>query len=128
MYPDDLHYTEDHEWIRDDGGVFIVGITSFAAEQLGDVTYVELPELGLEVNVGDETAVVESVKAASDVYSPASGQIADVNDALENNPELVNKDPYGDGWFFKLKDIDASELNALMDATSYAKFVEEQGH
>ena len=126
MYPDDLQYTEEHEWIRDDGGIFTVGITSFAAEQLGDVTYVELPELGSTVEAGQETAVVESVKAASDIYAPAAGEIADVNDALENNPELVNSDPYGEGWFFRLKDIDASELNALMDHKAYAQFVEEQ--
>lgn len=126
MYPDDLQYTEEHEWIRDDGGIFTVGITSFAAEQLGDVTYVELPEIGQAVDAGAETAVVESVKAASDIYAPAAGEVADVNDALENHPELVNQDPYGEGWFFRLKDIDASELNALMDAAAYAQFVETQ--
>lgn len=124
MYPQDLRYTEDHEWVRDEGGVFVVGITSYAAEQLGDVTYVELPEPGREVDAHEEAAVVESVKAASDVYAPAAGVIADVNDALENNPELVNTDPYGDGWFFQLTEIDASELNALMDSTAYATFVE----
>lgn len=126
MYPEDLQYTEEHEWIRDEGGIFTVGITSFAAEQLGDVTYVELPEIGQTVDAGQETAVVESVKAASDIYAPAAGEIADINDALEIHPELVNQDPYGEGWFFQLKDIDASELNALMNATRYAQFVEEQ--
>lgn len=128
MYPEELRYTEEHEWIRDDGGVFTVGITSFATEQLGDVTYVELPEIGRVVEVGEETAVVESVKAASDIFAPTSGEIADVNDALEVTPELVNTDPYGEGWFFKLKEIDASELNALMDAAAYEDYCAEQVH
>lgn len=125
MYPEDLRYTEEHEWIRDEAGVFTIGITAYAAEQLGDITYVELPEPGRSVQAGDEIAVVESVKAASDIYAPTAGDIADVNDALEKKPELVNEDPHGAGWFLKLKVIDASELNALMDAQAYEQFVKE---
>lgn len=124
MYPDDLRYTEDHEWVRDDGGLFTVGITEYAAEQLGDVTYVELPDVGTEFAQGDEAGTVESVKAASDVYSPIAGEIAEINEELDEKPELVNESPYGDGWFFKLKIDDADELNSLMDAKSYAKYVE----
>jgi glycine cleavage system H protein len=125
MYPDDLQYTEDHEWIRDDGGVFTVGITSFAAEQLGDVTYVELPELGLMVDAGQETAVVESVKAASDIYSPLTGEVLAVNDSLEDDPGIVNADPYGDGWLYSVSLADAGELEGLMDAEAYAESLEK---
>lgn len=128
MYPEELRYTEEHEWVRDEAGVYTVGITAFAAEQLGDVTYVELPETGARLAKGGEAATVESVKAASDVYAPIEGVVAEINDALENKPELVNEDPYGAGWFFRLKDTEASELNDMMDAKAYAAFVEEQAH
>ena len=125
MYPDDVFFTKEHEWIREEDGEFFVGITSHAAESLGDVTYVELPEVGAEVTQGAAVATVESIKAASDVYAPASGRVAAVNAALEGAPELVNQDPYGDGWFFSLESVDGSELGALMDAVAYAAFVEE---
>ena len=128
MYPEELRYTEEHEWIRDDGGVYTVGITAYAAEQLGDVTYVELPEVGVRLAQGGEAGTVESVKAASDIYAPIEGKVAEVNDALEDKPELVNEEPYGAGWFFRLTDVDAPEINSLMDAAAYAKFVEEQSH
>lgn len=121
----DLWYTENHEWVRDDGEVFTVGITDYAAEQLGDVTYVELPEVGEEFAQNEEAATVESVKAASDVYAPVSGRIAEANDALIDKPELVNKDPYGDGWFFKLDSVNAAELDDLMDAEAYEKYIKE---
>lgn len=126
MYPEELRYTEAHEWVRDEAGRITVGITAYAAEQLGDVTYVELPEPGRSVEAGEETAVVESVKAASDVFSPVAGEVDDVNDALENHPELVNESPHDKGWFFTLKDYDASGLNTLMDAAAYAEYVEQQ--
>jgi glycine cleavage system H protein len=126
MFPDDVRYTEDHEWIREESGEYYVGITSYAAEQLGDVTYVEIPEVGNDVVKGEAVCAVESVKAASDVYAPLAGHISEANDALEDQPELVNKDPYGDGWFFKLENVKVSEYKALMDAAAYEAFVKEQ--
>ncbi|HOJ34215.1 MAG TPA: glycine cleavage system protein GcvH [Candidatus Hydrogenedentes bacterium] len=123
MFPDDLYYTEDHEWIRDEGSEYVVGITSYAVEQLGDITYVELPELGADVIRGETVATVESVKAASDVYSPVGGHICEVNDFLESRPELVNEDPYGEGWFFKLDSVRVSELNKLMKADAYEAYI-----
>ena len=128
MYPSDAKYTKDHEWIRPDGGEYAVGITSFAAEQLGDITYVELPDEDTEFKAGDEAATVESVKAASDVYSPVGGTVSATNSTLEDAPEKVNESPFGDGWFFKLSGVDASELEGLMDAEAYAQFVKEQDH
>ncbi len=128
MFPDNLKYTEDHEWVREEGGACTVGITAFAAEQLGDVTYVELPEVGAAFKKGDEAATVESVKAASDVYAPVAGHVIETNAELEARPELVNESPYDKGWFFKLDDFDPAQLRGLMNAAAYAKFVEEQGH
>ncbi len=126
MFPDDLMYTEDHEWVRDDGGEYTVGITAYAAEQLGDVTYVEFPESGMEVGRGETVATVESVKAAEDVYAPVAGHVAEVNEALEGEPELVNRDPYGDGWFFRMEEVKASDLKRLMNAEAYTQFVGKQ--
>lgn len=125
MYPEDLKYTEEHEWIRDDGGAYTVGITSFAAEQMGDITFVELPEVGDEVTQGGEAGTIESVKAASDLYSPLAGKICAVNTELEDKPELVNEGPYDQGWIFKLAEADAAGLDVLMDAAAYEKFAEE---
>ncbi len=126
MYPDDVYYTEDHEWIRDDGGEYVVGITAFAVEQLGDITFAELPEVGADVVKGEAVGTVESVKAASDVYAPVAGRVSEINDALETQPELVNQDPYGEGWFYKMEDVRASEVKKLMDAAAYEAFVQEQ--
>ncbi len=112
-------YTEEHEYIRLEGDVATVGITDHAQEQLGDVVFVELPEIGKTVAKGDEVAVVESVKAASEVYAPVSGEIVEVNEALSDNPGLVNEDAEGEGWFFKLKVADKSELDGLMDRAAY---------
>lgn len=126
MIPQHLKYTEDHEWIRDDGDVFTVGITDFAAEQLGDITYVELPEVDLEVAQHEEIATVESVKAASDVFSPVGGRVVEVNTALEDKPEIVNSSPYQDGWFFKLADVSAAEFDQLMTAEQYEAYLKEQ--
>jgi glycine cleavage system H protein len=128
MYPDDIKYTKDHEWVRVEGDSCVVGITSYAAEQLGDVTYVELPAITDAFNQGDETATVESVKAASDIYAPIGGTISEINVDLEEQPELVNNSPFGDGWFFKMESIDASQLDGLMDMPAYEAFVEEQDH
>lgn len=126
MFPKDNKYTEDHEWIRADEGVYFVGITAYATEQLGDVTFVELPEIGMEVHKGEVVAMVESVKAASDVYAPTSGRVSEVNDVLEAQPELVNASPHGEGWFFKLDDVPHDEFDALMDADAYEQYVAER--
>ncbi len=127
--PEELKYVETHEWVREDGdGTVIVGITDYAQGALGDVVYVELPEVGSEVEMGDEVAVVESVKAASDIYAPLSGTITEVNESLEGNPELVNTDPYRDGWFFRLKLRDVEELSSLMDSESYSELCDNEDH
>jgi glycine cleavage system H protein len=112
-------YTKDHEWIRIDGDFAVVGITAYAAEQLGDVVFVELPEIGKTLSQGDEMAVVESVKAASEVYAPASGEIVAVNDALEGTPAMVNEAPDGAGWFVKMKLSDPTQLDSMMDDAAY---------
>lgn len=121
------YYSEDHEWIEVDGDAGTVGITDFAQEQLGDVVFVELPEVGRIVIKGDDMAVVESVKAASEVYAPVGGEVVAVNGALEDNPATVNEDAQGDGWFVRLRLADAAELEDLMDAEAYAAFAENQG-
>ena len=120
-----MKYTEDHEWIKLDGNIATVGISAHAAAQLGDVVYVELPEVDAEFAKGDDAAVVESVKAASEVYAPLSGTITEVNEALEDAPETVNAAPETDGWFFKMKISDTTELDGMMDAQAYKKFIEE---
>jgi glycine cleavage system H protein len=118
----DLYYTEEHEWVRLEGDIAECGISNFAQEQLGDVVFVELPEAGREVAQNDECAVVESVKAASDIYAPVSGEIIAANDTLEGDPGLVNSNAMDDGWFFKIKLSDPSELENLMDADEYTVF------
>jgi len=123
----EIKYADSHEYIRVEGDVGTVGISSYAQEQLGDVVFVELPEKGKVFSKGDEAAVVESVKAASEVYAPVSGEIVEANSDLEANPGLVNEDPEGGAWFVKIKISDKGELDAMMDADAYAKFVEEQG-
>ncbi|RHW17879.1 glycine cleavage system protein GcvH [Sphingomonas gilva] len=117
------YFTEDHEWIDVDGDTATVGITDYAQGQLGDIVFVDVPEEGKELAKGDEAATVESVKAASDVYTPASGTVIEGNAELADQPGLVNEDPEGDGWFFKLTLSDTSELEELMDETAYAAFV-----
>ena len=117
-----VYYTEEHEWVRVEGDVATVGVTDFAQGQLGDVVFVEIPEAGRQVSKGGEAAVVESVKAASDVYAPVSGEVVDGNNALVEDPSLVNTDPEGEGWFFKLRLSDPSELEELMDAEAYKSF------
>src|SRR5665213_1870342 len=119
----EVRYTDQHEWIRLDGDEATVGITKYAAESLGDVVFVELPASGKTVSAGGEAAVVESVKAASDIYAPAVGTVTTTNEVLEAEPSRVNDDPEGDGWFFKLKLSDKSEFTKLMDAAAYAEFV-----
>lgn len=121
-----LRFTKDHEWVRLDGDLAVIGITDYAQAQLGDVVYVELPEIGHRVEQGKEAAVVESVKAASEVYAPISGEVAEVNEALAADPAKVNADPNGEGWFFKLRLDDPSQLDQLMDEAAYQRFVAEQ--
>lgn len=121
----ELKYTEDHEWLRLEGdGRVTVGITDYAQDSLGDVVYVELPEVGRSVKAGDEVAVIESVKAAGDIKIPLAGTIVEVNSALADAPELVNSDPLGEGWFFKLQPDDAAALDGLMNEDAYKKSVE----
>ena len=121
-----FRFTRDHEWVRLDGDLAIVGISDYAQSQLGDVVYVELPEIGHRVEKGKEAAVVESVKAASEVYAPISGEVAEINQMLTTEPATVNADPMGDGWFIKLRLDDPKELDSLMDEEGYRRFIEEQ--
>ena len=116
-------FSEEHEWISVAGDVGTVGISDYAQSQLGDIVYVEVPEAGRKLTKGGEAAVVESVKAASDVYSPVAGEVVEGNTALAENPALVNSDPFGEGWFFKVKIANKSELDGLMDEAAYAEFV-----
>lgn len=117
------YFTEEHEWVEVEGKIATVGITEYAQQQLGDVVFVDVPAEGKSFDKGDEAAVVESVKAASDVYSPVSGTIVEGNEVLADEPGLVNSDPEGDGWFFKLELTDTAELDSLMDEAAYKKFV-----
>jgi glycine cleavage system H protein len=119
------HFTKDHEWIRVDGGIATVGITHHAQDQLGDVVFVELPEVGRKAAKGDAVAVVESVKAASDVYAPVAGEVTEVTMTLVDQPALVNEDAEGKAWFFRLRISDATELDALMDRAAYEAFAKE---
>ena len=119
----EIRFTEDHEWVRIEGEVATVGITEYAQEQLGDIVFVELPELGAGMAQGDEAAVIESVKAASDVFAPMSGEIGDVNNALDAEPAIVNQDAQGQGWLFTMSISDIGELDNLMDADAYKAFV-----
>jgi len=122
-----LRFTKDHEWIRQDGDTAVIGITDYAQQQLGDIVYVELPALGARVEAGKEAAVVESAKAASEVYAPVSGEVVAVNDVIADDPGKVNADPMGDGWFLSVKLDDPKSLDGLMDEAAYAAFVAEQG-
>ena len=118
-----MKYTEEHEWLRVDGELLVVGITDYAAKQLGDVVFVELPEIEAQVAKGDEVCVIESVKAASDILAPVEGEIVEVNEALVDNPALVNEDPLGEAWFFKMRVDDLSVLDAFMTEDEYAEFI-----
>lgn len=123
----ELRFSDDHEWVRlEDNGEAVIGITEFAQDQLGDVVYVELPEIGRIVSAGEEAAVVESVKAASDIKMPLSGTVTAVNEALNDAPELINQEPLAGGWFMRLKPSATNELNALMDEAAYQDFIQKQ--
>lgn len=124
--PSELRYATSHEWVRNEGnGVVTVGITEHAQDLLGDMVFVELPDVGDTVSTGDDVAVAESVKAASDIYAPVTGEVVEVNEDLEDSPELVNSDAFGDGWLFKLKIEDEGELESLLDAEGYANSIDE---
>ncbi|MFQ5559244.1 MAG: glycine cleavage system protein GcvH [Nitrospinota bacterium] len=125
-FPDGLKYTKEHEWVLVETDTVRVGVTEYAQEQLGDVVFVELPEIGSEVCVGESFGVVESVKTVSDVYSPVSGEVFECNGVLEGSPELINSDPYGDGWIVKIKYSDPKEFDELLTQEEYAAFVEEE--
>ncbi|GAB4306236.1 MAG: glycine cleavage system protein GcvH [Candidatus Bipolaricaulota bacterium] len=127
MIPKELRYTEDHEWVRLEGDEARVGITHHAQQQLGDIVFVELPPLGTAVQRGERLATVESVKAVGEVFAPLSGEVVAVNDALVGSPDLVNKDPYGQGWLCTLKGISPAEADALLDAAGYEAFVQRGG-
>ena len=118
-----MKYTEDHEWLRVEGDVVVVGITEHASTQLGDVVFLELPEIGTMVSTGDEVAVIESVKAASDISAPLDGEVVEVNEAIVDEPGKVNEDPLGEAWFFKLKIDDMSALDGFLDEDAYAELV-----
>ncbi|MCL1124322.1 glycine cleavage system protein GcvH [Shewanella surugensis] len=125
--PTELNYTASHEWIRrEEDGSYTVGISEHAQELLGDMVFVELPEVGDTLSAGDDCAVAESVKAASDIYAPLSGEVLAVNETLEDSPELVNSDAFGDGWFFRIMPSDVSELNELLDADDYQAVIDEE--
>jgi glycine cleavage system H protein len=123
-FPNGVLFTDQHEYAKVENGVAQIGISDYAQEQLGDITYIELPQVGDSVSKGDSLAVIEAVKAASDLYAPVSGEIVEVNSALEDNPELVNQDCFGQGWIIKIKLSDESELSDLMDTEAYKKYVE----
>jgi len=126
MIPENLKFTEKHEWILLEGASGTVGITDYAQNALGDITFVELPEIGKTVKQFEELGVVESVKAASDIFSPLSGKVCGVNAELENSPELINKDPYGKGWYCKLENVAPEELDNLLSPEQYKEFIEKQ--
>ncbi|MDE1190389.1 MAG: glycine cleavage system protein GcvH [Pantoea sp.] len=124
--PKELKYKDSHEWVRKEAdGTFTVGITEHAQELLGDMVFVDLPEVGRVVAAGEDCAVAESVKAASDIYAPLSGEIIEINEELEGSPELINSDPYSDGWLFKIKASDESELDSMLDADAYKASIDE---
>jgi glycine cleavage system H protein len=125
-FPDRLRYTKEHEWVAVDGARGRVGITDFAQDALGDVVFVQLPDVGANVSAMSSIAEVESTKSVSDIYAPVSGTVAEVNAGLESTPEQLNQDPYGDGWIFVIEMSDASQVDSLLDAATYRRLVEEQ--
>lgn len=125
-FPEDVRYTREHEWAKEQGGVVTVGITGYATEQLGDVVFVELPEVGRKLDQGKAFGVVEAVKTVSDLYAPIAGEVVEVNGALADDPAAVNREPYGAGWMVKIRPADPKALAALLSSADYAKVVEEQ--
>ena len=123
MYPEDCQYTKEHEWVRLEDGIAVVGITDYAQDHLGDVVFIELPDVGTEVKQFEPFGVIDSVKASSELYTPLSGEVEAVNDALNDQPELVNQEPYGEGWMIKVRPADLAELAQLLDADGYEQFL-----
>ena len=123
MYPEDCQYTKEHEWVRLEDGIAVVGITDYAQDHLGDVVFIELPDVGTEVKQFEPFGVIDSVKASSELYAPLSGEVEAVNDALNDQPELVNQEPYGEGWMIKVRPADLDELAQLLDAEGYEQFL-----
>jgi glycine cleavage system H protein len=126
-FPEELQYTEEHEWVLVEGDIVTVGITDFAQDALGDVVFVELPQVGTILEMGKPFGVVESVKAVSDIYAPVSGEVVEINEELPDAPEVINTSPYEDGWMIKIKVADPSEIKDLLDAEAYQQFVNEEG-
>ncbi len=122
-FPSNLKYTKDHEWLRVEGGTGVVGITEYAQGELGDVVFVELPAVGTKLQQGKQFGTIEAVKTVSDLFAPVTGEIVEINEALKDSPEVVNKEPYGGGWMVKVKIADAAELNSLLDAAKYGEMV-----
>lgn len=126
MYPKDLRYSKDHEWVRDEDDVLVVGITDFAQSELGDVVYVELPEVGTTFDADDEVGTIESVKAVAEVYTPIAGEIVEVNDTLAEGPEKVNSDPHGEGWLFRIRPSSEGQADRLMTAEAYEALIQNE--
>lgn len=125
-YPEDLKYTKEHEWVRMEGDTAVVGITDFAQDKLGSIVFIELPSPGKKYKKGETLVSVDSVKAVAEVYAPLSGEVTEANESLKENPEVINRDPYGEGWMVKLKIVDAAEITTLLDPGDYEKFVAEE--
>ena len=125
-FPEELSFTNEDEWVRDEGDHVVLGITDYAQDQLGDIVFVELPEVGSSVSKGETFGVIESVKAVSDLYSPVSGEIASVNSILEDRPEVINEDCYGDGWIIEIAEVDSADLDALLDAQAYRERIDRR--
>ena len=128
MYPDDYRYTTEHEWVRVEDDIAVLGVTDFAQKELGDVVFVELPQVGHVYDAGDEIGSIESVKAVAEVFTPIAGEIVEVNEALADDPELINEDPHVDGWLVKVRYSASSDLDSLMDAEAYGEFVQQGKH
>jgi len=128
MYPDDYRYTTEHEWVRVEDDIAVIGVTDFAQKELGEVVFVELPQVGHVYDAGDEIGTIESVKAVAEVFTPVAGEVVEVNEALADDPELVNEDPHVDGWLIKIRYSASSDLESLMDAESYAEFAQQGKH
>lgn len=128
MYPDDYRYTTEHEWVRVEDDIAVLGVTDFAQKELGDVVFVELPQVGHVYDAGDEIGSIESVKAVAEVFTPLAGEIVEVNEALADDPELINEDPHVDGWLVKVRYSASSDLDSLMDAEAYGEFVQQGKH
>ncbi|EMG26875.1 glycine cleavage system protein H [Listeria fleischmannii 1991] len=123
--PKELLYTEEHEWVKKDGDTYVIGITDFAQDQLGDIVFVELPEVGDKIEQGDSIGSIESVKTVSDFYAPVTGEVVEINDSLEDEPELLNSDTYEKGWILKVKDVSAEQIDGLLSSEDYEKVIED---